>query len=262
LNTKFSIDTINCNATLGGIHGLTISGGTNPYTYAWFDQINPGTPVSTNLNLTDVPTGKYMLIVTDKNGCQDRLTNVMVPTKGSLVAHLSADPNIGVAPLHVIATTTTTGTNYPQGYVWYLDGQELGKTDSKTNTFPFNNIPFGNHVIQVTVTDSNKCKSVDYITIAVLTDVKITDVNIFTPNDDGHNDILLFPSEGLQSLQGTIYDRWGLQLFEWSDAEKGWDGNNQSGNAVPEGTYYYILRTTDVFGGSRVKAGFVELIRK
>lgn len=259
--SMYGIDTVKCNATLGGIHGITVNSGTGPFHYNWFDVTDPGKTLGTELNLTAVPTGKYALVVTDKNGCQDKLSNVFIPTKGSIVAHLSADPYSGLAPLHVMATATTSGSNRPQEYVWYLDGKELGKTDKNTTTFPFNNIPFGNHVIQVAVTDSNQCRSVDYITLQVLTPVTVKDVNIFTPNDDGHNDILLFPSEGIQSLRGTIYDRWGIKLFEWAGSENGWDGRDQGGKAVPEGTYYYILYTTDVYGVSHVQNGHVQLLR-
>ena len=260
--SNYEIDTVRCNATIGGVHGLVVNSGTGPFTYNWFNVTDPKTTVSTDLTLKGVPFGKYTLVVTDKNGCTDVLSNVVIPTKGGIVAHLSATPTSGAAPLDVFATTTITGVGKPIDYVWYLDGHLVGTTNEKTNTFSFNDLPFGNHVIQVNVRDTNQCKSVDYVTIMVLTSSKIHDVNIFTPNNDGHNDILIFPTEGIQSLQGVIYDRWGLKLFEWSGADKGWDGNDQGGKACPEGTYYYILKTTDVYGGGRVKSGYVELIRK
>ena len=260
--SNYGIDTVRCNATIGGIHGININSGTGPYTYAWYNINDLNTPVSTDLTLKGVPTGKYTLIVTDKNGCTDVLSSVLIPTRGGIVAHLTGNPTTGVAPLDVLATTTITGVGKPVDYVWYLDGRLMGTTDDVTNTFSFDKLPFGNHVIQVNVRDTNKCKSVDYLTITVLTSSIIHDVNIFTPNNDGHNDILIFPTEGIQSLQGTIYDRWGLKIFEWSDAENGWDGNDQSGKAVPEGTYYYILKGLNVDGTTQSKAGYIELIRK
>ncbi|HSH64850.1 MAG TPA: gliding motility-associated C-terminal domain-containing protein [Bacteroidia bacterium] len=137
----------------------------------------------------------------------------------------------------------------------------LGTTDSKTNTYPVKGLSFGEHVCQVTVRDTNGCKSVDYLTIFVNTPIHIHDVNIFTPNNDGHNDVLLFPTEGIKSIQGQIYDRWGLKMFEWNDPEKGWDGNTESGGAAPDGTYYYILIYTDYYGNSHTKPGYVQLIR-
>lgn len=259
--SNYIVDTVRCNATIGGIHGVVINSGTAPYTYKWFESQDPTTIVGTDLILQGVPSGKYTLVVTDKNGCQDKLNNVFIPSKGGIIAHLHSDPTTGVVPLNINLTTNTSGVGIPIDYVWVVDGHVLGTTDSKTNTYPVKGLSFGEHVCQVTVRDTNGCKSVDYLTIFVNTPIHIHDVNIFTPNNDGHNDVLLFPTEGIKSIQGQIYDRWGLKMFEWNDPEKGWDGNTESGGAAPDGTYYYILIYTDYYGNSHTKPGYVQLIR-
>ena len=259
--SNYSVDTVPCNATAGGIHGVVISSGTAPYTYKWYETSDPTKTVSTDLILQGVPSGKYTLLVTDKNGCQDKLSDVFIPSKGGIVAHLSGNPTTGFAPLNVNLATNTSGVGKPVDYMWVLDGKTVGTTDSKTTTFSIKELSFGEHVLAVTVRDMNGCKSTDYLTIFVNTPVKIADVNIFTPNNDGHNDVLLFPLEGVQALHGKIYDRWGLKMFEWNDVDKGWDGNTQSGEAAPAGTYYYILEYTDFYGNSYTKPGYVQLIR-
>lgn len=259
--SNFIVDTVRCNATIGGIHGVVISNGSSPYTYKWYETSDPGKTVSTELILQGVPSGKYTLIVTDKNGCQDKLSDVFIPSKGGIVAHLSSNPTSGFVPLDVVLTTGTSGVGKPIDYVWTLDGKVVGTTDNKTNTFPIKGLTFGEHVVTVAVRDTNGCKSVDYLTIFVNTPIQIHDVNIFTPNNDGHNDILIFPLEGVKTIQGKIYDRWGLKMFEWSDPDKGWDGNVESGGAAPEGTYYYILQYTDYYGNPHTKPGYVQLIR-
>ncbi|MFN3952213.1 MAG: gliding motility-associated C-terminal domain-containing protein [Thermaurantimonas sp.] len=70
--------------------------------------------------------------------------------------------------------------------------------------------------------------------------------NVFTPNGDGQNDILL-PIRWSDVLGGTItiYNRWGQMVYQ-SDAlafsERGWDGTDQySGQPCAEGTYFYVL---------------------
>jgi gliding motility-associated-like protein len=259
--SSYIVDTVRCNATIGGIHGVQINSGTAPYTFKWFETTDPTKIISTDLILQGVPSGKYTLVVTDKNGCEDRLNNVFIPSKGGIVAHLSGDPTTGVAPLNINLTTGTTGVGKPIDYVWVLDGRVLGTTDSKTNTYSIKNLPFGEHIIQVSVRDTNGCKSVDYLKIFVHTPIDIINVNIFTPNNDGHNDILVFPTQGIQSMHVKIYDRWGLKLFEWSDPEKGWDGNTESGGAAPEGTYYYLIDYMDFYGNVLNKSGHVQLMR-
>jgi gliding motility-associated-like protein len=259
--SNFVVDTVRCNATIGGIHGITISSGTAPYTYKWFETTDPSKILSTDLVLQGVPSGKYTLIVTDKNGCEDRLSNVYIPSKGGIVAHLTGTPLAGYEPLNIDLTTNTSGVGKPIDYVWVLDGHILGTTDSKTNTFSVKNLKFGEHVMAVTVRDTNGCKSVDYLKIFVDIPVIIHDVNIFTPNNDGHNDILIFPQQGVQTMHVKIYDRWGLKLYEWNDPDKGWDGKTESGGEAPEGTYYYIIEYVDFYSNSHRTAGYVQLMR-
>jgi gliding motility-associated-like protein len=261
--SSYLIDTVACNATIGGMHGIVINSGTAPYTYKWYEAGDPTKTVGTDLILKGVASGKYTLIVTDKNGCSDQLSNIFIPTKGGIVAHLSSNPTTGFLPLDVVLTTNTSGTGKPIDYVWYLDGHLMGTTDSKTNTFPIKGLSFGEHTFQVNVRDTNGCKSVDYLTIFVNSGIHFNDVNIFTPNNDGKNDILIFPLEGIKSIHGKIYDRWGLKLFEWSDGDTGWDGKAESGGDVPEGTYYYIINYTDIYDGPpHTASGFVQLMRK
>lgn len=257
----FVVDTVRCNATIGGIHGVIITSGTAPYTYKWFETSDPNKILSTDLVLQGVPSGKYTLIVTDKNGCEDRLSNVFIPSKGGIIAHLTGTPLSGNEPLNIDVTATTSGVGKPIDYVWVLDGKILGTTDSKTNTFAIKNLRFGEHVIVVTVRDTNGCQSVDYLKIFVDIPVIIHDVNIFTPNNDGHNDMLIFPQQGVRSLHVEIYDRWGLKLYEWNDPDKGWNGKTQSGEDVPAGTYYYLMEYIDYYDNSHRKSGYVQLMR-
>ncbi len=260
--SNYIVDTVRCNATIGGIHGIVINSGTAPYTYNWYEAGDPTKTVSTDLILQGVGSGKYTLVVTDNNGCKDQLSNVFIPTKGGIVAHLSSNPTTGFLPLDIVVTTGISGTGVPIDYVWSLNGHVLGTTDGKTNTYSIKGLPYGEHVIQVNVRDMNGCKSVDYLTIFVNTKIHFNDVNIFTPNGDGTNDILIFPTEGVKAMTGKIYDRWGLKLFEWSDMTTGWDGNTDSGPA-PDGTYYYIINYTDVYDAPAHSAsGFIELLRK
>lgn len=62
-------------------------------------------------------------------------------------------------------------------------------------------------------------------------------VNVFSPNGDDINDLLVF--QYLQSFPGnrlTVFDRWGGLIYEKFDY-----GNNWRAEGVAEGTYYYVL---------------------
>jgi len=67
--------------------------------------------------------------------------------------------------------------------------------------------------------------------------------NIFTPNNDGINDYWLIPFQCPQLIKDfhlSIFDRWGIKLFETNKFNAGWDGRTISGEPVPTGTYYYV----------------------
>ena len=50
-----------------GSLNITVTGGTGPYTYTWYD--GNGTVVGSSEDLSDIPAGDYMVVITDANGC-------------------------------------------------------------------------------------------------------------------------------------------------------------------------------------------------
>ena len=68
--------------------------------------------------------------------------------------------------------------------------------------------------------------------------------NVFTPNADGYNDFFQVYAKSIKAFKGTILNRWGKVLYEWTDwttPEAGWDGKIAGDDAAP-GVYYYIIR--------------------
>ena len=83
--------------------------------------------------------------------------------------------------------------------------------------------------------------------------------NVFTPNDDGINDIFDFKVlSNCNNYTFEIFDRWGLSILKMIDKKQSfWDGRTTSGEPVTDGTYFYIM-TVD--NGDRLK-GTVTLFR-
>ncbi len=80
--------------------------------------------------------------------------------------------------------------------------------------------------------------------------------NIFTPNNDGDNDNLVF--EGLEYFDKStlrVYNRWGNLMYESDNYT-----NNWSPTELAEGTYYYVLgiRKQDSY---EFKEGWVMLVK-
>jgi len=65
----------------------------------------------------------------------------------------------------------------------------------------------------------------------------------FSPNGDGLNDffIPIAPYRYVDSIDLTIYNRWGNVIFTSNDPAINWDGT-VNGQVISEGVYYYICK--------------------
>lgn len=86
--------------------------------------------------------------------------------------------------------------------------------------------------------------------------------NAFTPNGDGLNDYLRPISIEVTEFYMIIFDRWGKQIFETRDKQKGWDGTCK-GSLCDPGVYTYkiVYRTTQSPESYQTISGSVTLLR-
>jgi gliding motility-associated-like protein len=74
--------------------------------------------------------------------------------------------------------------------------------------------------------------------------------NVFTPNGDGVNDIFELPSYGVNSLQFTIYDPSGRQIYQSNNTYPSWDGTI---NGKPADVGIYAVRVSGISqSGTRI----------
>jgi len=70
--------------------------------------------------------------------------------------------------------------------------------------------------------------------------------NVFTPNDDGFNDVFKAMPHSLGHLNMfftiRIFNRWGNQVFEYNNMNFEWDGNQPNGQPAPTGTYFWVVQ--------------------
>jgi gliding motility-associated-like protein len=103
-------------------------------------------------------------------------------------------------------------------------------------------IPSGTYL--VSISDQNFCLHTEQIIISpVFNDCYTPHAwlpNIFSPNQDGINDIFKVRGQGIIQMELMIYNRWGELLFETSNQETGWNGKFNN-NLVEPGVYTYYL---------------------
>jgi gliding motility-associated-like protein len=113
----------------------------------------------------------------------------------------------------------------------------------------------------VTITDSNGCIKKDTVTITVNEDCGTVFVpNAFSPNGDMENDILYVYGPCIKTLEFSIYDRWGNEVFETKDVKGGWDGK-YNGVLMNTGVFVYTLKAVLLDNSTVSKKGNVTLLR-
>lgn len=139
---------------------------------------------------------------------------------------------------------------YSGSYIW-----QDGSTDSTHTT----STP---GVYWVTQT-KGACSQTDtfFVNVAECGASQLWMPNVFTPDDDGINDVFLpINAHNVSHYSLTILNRWGNLLFESHDKQVGWTG--VSGNRqCEEGTYYWVVYYTDHEGRDHRLHGFLHLER-
>ena len=89
----------------------------------------------------------------------------------------------------------------------------------------------------------------------------LTAPNVFTPNNDGLNDVFTLTITGIDELKVNIYNRWGNMVFEQTGKDISWDGIAKNKQTVSDGVYYYVIDYTCTTGEQKRKSGFVVVSR-
>jgi gliding motility-associated-like protein len=84
--------------------------------------------------------------------------------------------------------------------------------------------------------------------------------NTFTPNADGVNDVFQVSGQVVTGFHFTIFDRWGMKVFESFDMTEPWTGDAGSGYFAPNDVYNWVLEYDSLERRTMVK-GHVVLAR-
>jgi large repetitive protein len=84
--------------------------------------------------------------------------------------------------------------------------------------------------------------------------------NVFSPNNDGKNDVLFVYGNYINKMELHIFNQWGQEITVITDKSKGWDGRYK-GRAQPVGVYVYTLNVVLTDGRSVNLKGNISLLR-
>ena len=113
------------------------------------------------------------------------------------------------------------------------------------------------------IADSAGCLSVDEITVTVEISGDVFVPNLFSPNNDGVNDVLQLYGYSIDEIDFRIYDRWGELIYQNNDPNFSswhWDGTFK-GVELNSAVFVYTVEVTYMDGREQIQHGNITLVR-
>lgn len=240
---------INCEIACNGTARIEVSGGEEPYTYLWDN-------LSTEDHASSLCVGKHQVVLTDHRGCIDTTELSINVNPEGMPLEATANPS----SIYAGGSSQLQATEV-EGYIYNWEPETaLPKTNISNPT----STPFSDITYTVVVKDSVGCTNSDTARITVK-DVYcerpyIYIPNAFSPNDDGENDVLYVYGEMIETMQLSIYNRWGELVFNSTSVNNGWDGTYQ-GLKVDPAVFVYHLKVTCLDKDTHEENGNITVVK-
>jgi len=211
----------------------------NPLTFSW--NFRDGTTASgAQATHTFTRPGRYNVIFYARSSpqCYDT-AQVLVYVDGQPQARIIAPPQPSRIGYYIASPITFKAASGPYNvrFFWRADSQAAGTGPTYTISY----LQKGTYCVYLTVESQLGCVDTAVYCFEVGGYVLLIP-SAFTPNGDGVNDLFLVVGYGMEYIELTIYDRWGVQVYTGRGAERvEWDGT-KGGSPLPEGTYVYLVR--------------------
>ncbi|MDF1699248.1 MAG: gliding motility-associated C-terminal domain-containing protein [Saprospiraceae bacterium] len=230
-------------------------GGEGPYTYSIDGVVYP------NLDEIEFTAGVYDLNVVDAFGCEVSKPIEIIDAPDFNVS-LEETLEIRFGQNKTIGFETTLEDNEIGLIEWTNDSGEILSFDRDLD-FKGEEIDF----INLRVENLNGCEIEKRILVDLSYEVDIYYPNIFSPDNDGENDLFILYNNGFPEMADDlkIFDRSGELIYtssqtQFNDKQAGWDGTF-NGSPCQPGVYVFILEYTLRNGRAKTLSGTVTLLR-
>ncbi len=210
---------------------------------------------------TNLATGNYTITVLDNNGCSSD-TSVFVLEINPVNAFFTANPQTGTEPLLVDLNNQSANVN---NFVWLVDNISFSNSFNTSYTFDSSGVYT---VTLIAYNNIPQCADTFSLQIIVYDSLMIQIPNVFTPNNDGTNDVFSVKVEGAKEISVSVFNRWGNLLTEYSNTITVslstidvWDGRTNAGEKVSDGVYFYIIQFTDIQDKQHKFNGTIHLLK-
>jgi len=200
--------------------------------------------LSETSSFNNLAAGTYTLTVKDDYGCES--TETITLTNPNAI-----EPSI-FGPLSINENSSGTYTIKDvdefnlTSIVWRYEGGDTICSGADCNSITIEISE--DKTLCVDIINDKGCEATTCIDIVYIENVDIDIPNIFTPNDDGINDVFYISSDNtVASIKELkIFDRWGNLVFSQNDFPSndksyGWDGTYNGKKLNPDVFVYYAI---------------------
>ena len=208
--------------------------------------INPSTGV---VSLANSTAGTYVVtysITADPATCRiaksDTANLIVSPDIQSMISGEC------VGTQYVLTATPLNSSYSPTGvtYQWMTSSGQMLGTSATQNI----NV-LGSYSVKV-INTATGCFGTTTVNVTFLNCIIPNGISI---NGDGINDF--WDLTGFNVKQVSIYNRYGMKVYSKKEYVKEWGGQQDNGNELPDGTYFYVLE----FNGKETISGWVYINR-
>ncbi|MEZ5172961.1 MAG: gliding motility-associated C-terminal domain-containing protein [Bacteroidia bacterium] len=182
---------------------------------------------------TETPNAQVSVVASDEEGCSSASVDKPVHVFNLPVAIFDiSPPQLSFAGMPYTFVALSEGA--AENNFSFEDGSQYN-SDLVSKSFA---LP-GDYSVILEAISAEGCRDTASAQFSVEEGLILS--NVFTPNGDGFNDYWELPSSGIANYHLIITDRWGTTVFETNATKLKWDGRSSSGEALPAGTYFYLL---------------------
>jgi gliding motility-associated-like protein len=228
----------NASATVVSINDTTIR---TPISYRWSTNESGATAVQ-------LPAGSQTVTVTGSNG-RSCVASFQIKAPDEMKVDIVSEVT------NCCLQAIVRGGVGPLKYTW----ASLTDTASKICNLK------GGSDYYVIVKDANGCETAPATGKAECTEYCLQGGSVITPDDDGVNDEFKIEKCQYANVRLQIFSRWGEMVYQNGDYSNQWQGRSAdgtSGNELPEGVYFYVLRALKPNGLEESIKGTVTILRK
>lgn len=251
-----------CAKTCDANYQAEASGGTATYKYLWNGKASQWDFIQKHLC-----SGINTISVMDGWGCRldsAYTINGLPGANVKLIIEGNEDTTIYLQnPVLTFSFDEIPPTHVVDAPLWEFGDGDTARSFNPSHVYERANTNLdGYYDLKLHVVNENGCDSLIEVRIPIK-EAELQIPNVITPNGDGKNDVFLIINKKktgspedtkitneFQSMELIVFDRWGRKIYENSNYKSDWIAKG-----IPDGTYYYMLRTigfykTEKFRGS------------